>query len=196
MFKHLLFILILVGGSYYYWTTRPVNHGPGVVAPKEPVQKKLLRTKSFDHKSSTITPIAEFETESRVLSKERYHDEQAEIVPYDFVLGWGPMSDERNLDFILVKQSSRSFYWEMTKPPIPQNAMSNHSTNIHLIPSNEVIHEKLKEVRRGHVVRMKGKLVNVISQDGWEYKSSLSRSDIGKNSAEVLWIEEFRIIKP
>lgn len=194
MMKHLLFIIIIVGGGYYFWTTRPVTHGPGVMAPDKPVQTQAFGQNSFEHNNYTITPLAKFEMEVRVLSKKRYYsDTQSEIAPYDFVVGWGPMSDTRNLDHILIKQSDRFFYWEMIQPPIPREEMWKHSANMHLLPSNEIIMEKLSKVREGHIIELKGYLVKVKSEKGWILKSSLSRNDKGKSSSEVVWIEDFKI---
>lgn len=195
MFKHILFIFFLIGSGYYYWTTRPVMHGPGEVAPKEPRQKNAFGVKPIKYKTYTLSPLAAFDAEARVLSKKRYYNDRvASIAPYDFVLGWGPMSDERNLGYLLIKQSNRSFYWEMTRPPIPEQEMRQHTANIRLIPSNQKIREQLGNIRQGHIIKVQGYLVKIRSDDGWQIKSSLSRKDRGKNSAEVVWIEEFRIL--
>jgi len=194
MLKHILFIALLVGGGYFFWTTRPVTHGPGVVAPSEPTQRHAFGIRNIDYKTYEIEPLAEFNIEARVLSKKRYSDKMSEVAPYDFVLGWGPMSDERNLEHMLIKQSDRYFDWQMTKPPIRITDMINHSANVHLAPSTSVIEKKLGEVRNGHVVRIKGFLVKIDSEDGWSIKSSLRRNDYGKESSEVIWIKEFEIL--
>lgn len=194
MFKHLFFILLLVGSGYYFWTTRPVTHGPGVVAPTEPTQRHAFGVQEIEYKSYSIDPLAEFTIEARVLSKKKYSDKMAEVAPYDFVLGWGPMSDERTLNEILIRQSDRYYHWEMTKPPIPQPEMVKHSANIHMAPSSQNISDMMEKVRQGHIVRIKGYLVKIDSDNGWSVKSSLSRGDYGKKASEVLWIKEFTIL--
>lgn len=194
MVKHLIFIVILAAGGYYFWTTRPVTHGPGVVAPTEPSQRHAFGVQPINFKTYDIRPLAEFNIEARVLSKKKYSDRLGELAPYDFVLGWGPMSDERNLDHILIKQSDRYFQWEMTTPPIPRSEMINHSANMHLAPANQEIQAKLDAVRQGHVVQIKGYLVKINSGDGWSIKSSLTRKDYGKKASEIIWIKEFHIL--
>lgn len=194
MLKHIVFIAILVGGGYFFWTTRPITHGPGVVAPSEPTQRNAFGIRNIDYKTYEIDPMAEFNIEARVLSKKRYTDRMAEAAPYDFVLGWGPMSDERNLDQMLIKQSDRYFNWEMTSRPIPQMEMIKHTANVHLIPSSQEIEDKMAMVRQGHVIQIKGFLVEIKSDNGWSLKSSMKRNDFGKDASEVVYIKEFNIL--
>jgi len=195
MLKHLLFIAILVAGGYYYWITRPITHGPGEVAPKEPVQEKAFGIKDIQYKDFTIVPLAKFNMEARVLAIKRYYaDERTDLFPYDVVFGWGPMSDERNLDHMLIKQSDRDYKWEMTKPPIPMDKMALYSENMHLISSNQMIEEKIGELRPGHVVKINGYLVKASSEKGWTVTSSLTRSDKGRGSSEIIWVKELEIL--
>ncbi|MDZ7714888.1 MAG: hypothetical protein U5J95_01625 [Balneolaceae bacterium] len=195
MLKHLLFSVLIIAGGYYYWTTRPITHGPGEMAPNKPKQEKAFGVKDIQHKNYTVSPLAKFEMQARVLAKKAYYaDKQSDILPYDVVFGWGPMSDERNLDHILIKQSNRDYKWEMTRPPIPEKQMKLYSANMHLIPANLMIKEKLGELREGHIVKIKGLLVKVSSDKGWEIKSSLSRIDSGSKANEVVWIESLEIL--
>lgn len=194
MIKHIIFIALVVGGTFYYWTTRPVTHGPGVVAPSEPVQREAFGVKPIKFDEYTINALAEIELEARVLSKKRYYyDKYADVAPYDFVFGWGAMSDEKNLNPILVKQSDRNFYWEMIEPPISEHLMRRNSANMHLIPSSDKIADQLGDVREGHVVKLEGYLVKVSSEEGWVLKSSLTRRDVGDKASEVVWITDFSI---
>lgn len=196
MIKHFLFIVLMIGGVYYYWTTRPVAHGPGVVAPETPVQEATYKAEKFTYKNFEITPKANINLEARVLSiKNYYFDRYSELTPTDIVVGWGPMSDERNLSSLMVRQSDRSFFYEMTKPPIKKHAMWQHASNMHLIGSTQQIRDKINSLREGHVIRIEGYLVNATSpKEGWTFKSSLRRDDIGKNSTELVWIKSLTIL--
>ena len=195
MLKHLIFSVLIIAGGYYYWTTRPITHGPGEMAPNEPKQVKVFSAKDILHKNYTISPLAKFDMQARVLAKKQYYvEDQSDILPYDIVFGWGPMSDEKHLDEILIKQSNRTFSWEMTQPPIPLKKMKRYSANMHLIPASPKIKDILADLRQGHIVKIKGYLVKVASNNGWSIKSSLTRSDGGKNSNEVIWIEELEIL--
>lgn len=195
MIKHLLFIVLLCGGVYYYWVTKPIEHGPGVVAPETPVQEAVFNTDKLDYKSFDIKPKANIKLEARILSiKNYYFDKYSDLSPTDVVFGWGPMSDERNLNSIMVRQSDRSFYWEMANPPIEQQKMWQHATNMHLIGSTQKIRDKIGSLRKGHVVKLAGYLVNAQSPEGWSLKTSMSRKDIGDNSSELVWVKSLTIL--
>jgi len=195
MLKHLLFIALLFGGAYYYWTTRPVTHGPGIVAPDSPVQEKAFGAKNKDFKGIRIIPKAKIKLEARILSMKNYYfDTFSDLTPTDIVFGWGPMSDETNLNTIMVKQSDRSFYFEMTNPPIPQEKMWQHTANMHLIGPTQKIRNKISSLRKGQIIRINGYLVNAKAPEGWTLKTSLSRTDIGKDSSELVWIKSLSIL--
>lgn len=191
----MLFLILIVGGVYYYWTTRPVTHGPGVVAPKAPVQEKAFNTDKLKFKDIEINPQAKFKLEARVLSIEKYYfDTYSDLTTTDVVFGWGPMSNEKNLESLLVRQSNRSFYWEMATPPIEKEKMWQHASNMHLIGSTQKIRDQISSLREGHVVKLEGYLVHAKSPEGWSLKSSLSRDDIGNDSSELVWIKSISIL--
>lgn len=195
MIKHLLFIALLCGGVYYYWTTSPIEHGPGVVAPEAPVQEAAYNTNQFEYEGIEIIPQATIKLEARVLAKKNYYfDKYSDLIPSDIVFGWGPMSDERNLKSLMVRQSDRSFYWEMIRPPIPEAEMWRHAANMHLVGSTQKIRDKISNLRKGQIVEIEGFLVNAVSPDGWTIKSSLRRDDIGNNSSELVWINSLTIL--
>lgn len=195
MIKHLLFIVLLCGGVYYYWTTRPVEHGPGEVAPNTPVQEVTYNADKLEFKGIDVNPRAKINLEARVLSiKNYYFDKYSDLIPTDVVFGWGPMSDERNLNSLMVRQSDRSFYWEMTKPPIKQTEMWKHAANMHLIGPTQEIRDKISSLREGQIVKIEGFLVNARSPDGWVLKSSLKRDDIGDDASELVWINSLTIL--
>ena len=195
MVKHIFFILLMIAGGYYFWNTRPVVHGPGEVAPNEPMQQQAYGINDIDHNEFKLSPFAKIDIEARLLSKKKYfEDREAGFSPYDFVLGWGPMSDERNLDKILIKQSDRFYHWEMIEPPIPINEIRTNSANVRLISPNSEISEKLQNLRLGQIIRIKGYLVEVHSNEGWSIKSSSLRTDAGKEASEIIWIRELSIM--
>ena len=56
-----------------------------------------------------------------------------------------------------------------------------------------MISKIIKNVRTGHVVALEGYLVKVDSQDGWWWRSSLTRNDTGNGACEVVWVNEVEI---
>jgi hypothetical protein len=67
------------------------------------------------------------------------------------------------------------------------------SANMHLIPATKAIEKKLKNLRPGNVVALKGYLVDVQGEGGFSWKSSLTREDTGNGACELIWVEEVEI---
>lgn len=187
----LVFFVAYVGFSW--WSGRPIVHGPGAVAPDEPLQEATER-EAFSFKDYRIYPLAEYHIRARVLGKEKYNfGREAELSPYDLALGWGRMSDEDVLVSIKIKQSGRFYYWSTKRFPIPKKEIEMSSANTHIIPADEFIEKELKKVRQGHIVEIRGYLVRVQAKDGWRWISSLSRKDTGNGACEVLYAEELEM---
>lgn len=181
-------------GGIWWWSGRPVAQPPGILAPQDPLQTAPESTATWTFHDHTLTPLAAFEIHARVLSVERYHfDRAAELSPVDLALGWGPMSDSRILEAFSIDQRDRWYFWRAAHMPIPEGEVIGHSANMHMIPENDSIARRLKAARVGQVVHLKGKLVRVDGKDGWHWISSLSRTDTGDGSCEVIWVESAQV---
>jgi len=186
-------IIILI--SYNRWTSRPITHEPGIIAPQSPIQQKVTHVEPFNYKTFKITPLAKFSIEAMVLSRKRYYfGRAAKLVPVDLALGWGPMSDERILKLIKITQSNRFYYWFVKSYPIPKQDIISHSANMHLIPVNSDIRSKIKKTRKGSLVKFSGYLVKATCDDGWQWNSSLRRDDAGNGACELVWVDEFELL--
>lgn len=192
MWQKLLLAALIGYGAWHWWQTRAVKHGPGEVAPAEPMQIETDDARAFAYKRFRITPLADFRLEARVLGTERYSlGPESELAPIDVAFGWGPMSDNTVIDKLRISQGNRfyMYFWE-GEPPIPLNQIVSHSANMHMIPSSPEIEQRLERLRKGSVVALKGKLVQVDSDDNWHWRSSLSRTDSGAGACELVWVEE------
>jgi len=147
----------------------------------------------FQHKDYKIIPRRTFYLEARVLSKRRYRTgREAQLAPFDLALGWGPMSDDTILKDIKITQSNRWYYYKYKlPPPLAKKEIISHSGNMHLIPANNTILNQIRKVRPGQVVELEGYLVSVGAEEGWKWNSSLSRTDTGSGSCEVVWVDDF-----
>ncbi len=172
------------------WESGPISHPPGQLAPDAPLQR-ALNTPAFSHEGLSLTPRAEFEVRARVLSSEPYYlDAGASISPRDLALGWGPMSDQAVLDHIKVSQGARWYYLRWDLPaPIPESVIMGHSGNMHMVPAESWIKNELGDVRAGQVVELRGMLVDVDRDDGWAWRTSLSRDDVGDGSCEIFYVQ-------
>lgn len=186
-----LLLLICAVGAFFAWRERPIERSPGVLAPDPPLQRPLGADAPVFHKDRyQIRALAEFALEARVLARENYRfDAGAELVPTDLALGWGSMSDSAVLAEIAIHQRNRFYYWLTATFPIPRRDIEAHSANMHLIPASRVVADQIKAVRPGHVLSLSGYLVEARRDDGWQWRSSLSREDTGAGACELVWVE-------
>jgi len=175
---------------------RPIAHGPGVVAAREPVQQPVARDAPvFAKDGFRVAALASFELEARVLRSKSYCCGGPDrLAPVDVAFGWGKMSDEAVLARIDVSQSGRFYYWRYEgSPPLPHREIELSSANMHLIPATKAIEKKLKNLRPGNVVALKGYLVDVQGEGSFRWKSSLTREDTGGGACELVWVEELEV---
>jgi len=191
---YLLFgILVLIGFSKI---TGRVKLPPGIMAPEVPRQIDLDDRPSFQHQNSTITPLADFSLQAKVLSKKRYFwGRGARLAPYDLALGWQKMSDEAILEHFMISQSNRWYRWSAKKLPISKREVINSSANMHLIPADKDVAKNIRKIKIGQIISLQGYLVRVNSPSGWYWQSSMSRKDSGSNSCEVIFVTEFTAIE-
>jgi hypothetical protein len=182
-------LLALLLGAWW-WQGRPVSQSPGILAPLDPVQTEPDSKATWTFHGHRITPLAHFELRARVLSVERYRfDRAAELSPVDFALGWGPMSDSRVLAAFNIRQQDRWYFWSSGNLPIPAVEVVSHSANMHMIPANRSVERRLLAVKPGQLLELRGQLIRADGKDGWHWVSSLSRTDTGDGSCEVVWVE-------
>jgi hypothetical protein len=187
--------LLLLIGAYQCWDNREVSQPPGVLAPRPPIQKAIAKPEPFEFKGYRIIPLASFEIEARVLSRERYRfGREADLSPIDLALGWGPMSAGNVIDDLKISQSNRYYRWRSNDLPIPAKAISRHSANMHIVPAADAIEDELMKIRKGHVVRLGGYLIKVRAPDGWHWRSSLTRNDTGDGACELVLVDRIAIL--
>ena len=175
---------------------RPIARGPGVVAAREPAQRQLGRDAPvFAKEGFRVAALASFEMEARVLHSKNYCCGGSDrLAPVDVAFGWGRMSDEAVLARIDVSQSGRFYFWRYEgPPPIPHREIERSSANMHLIPATKAIEKRLKNLRPGNVVALKGYLVDVRGEGGFRWTSSLTREDTGGGACELIWVEELEV---
>jgi len=67
------------------------------------------------------------------------------------------------------------------------------SANMHLIPANAAVEKTLGKAREGASVRLTGFLVQATDPSGWRWTSSLTRSDSGAGSCELVFVESAQV---
>ncbi|GAB3099317.1 hypothetical protein [Lysobacter terrae] len=145
---------------------------------------------AFQLRAATLTPLAGFSIDARVLSRRDYRsDREAELSPVDLALGWGRMRNDDVLARLDISQSARWYHYHYSgEPPIPQNEIDRSAANMHMIPASDDIASTLREVEAGERVRIDGWLVEAQAPDGWRWRSSTSRDDTGGGACEVIYV--------
>ena len=188
-----LFVGILVLG--YLLPEPSVERPPGVLVPEDPRQDTAGRRDPWAFKGYKLTPLASFDIRARVIFKEPYWSgREADLSPLDLTVGWGLMSDQTVIRQLRLSRARRSFWWmpqtSFTRDNIKE--IIRHSANIHLIPATDPLARDLKALRPGHIVTMGGTLVEATGADGWKWRSSLTRDDVGDGACELMWVEWMR----
>lgn len=184
---------LIIGGlllGFYLWSGREISRPVGVLVAEEPVQREVYRPRTEEKAGYRIAFLASFDVRARVLATERYwFDRGAALSPVDLTLGWGAMSNSEVLQRLTISQGGRFYRWSATTLPVPRQVIERQSANMHMIPANADIERRLKGLRAGSLVRINGYLVEVTGQDGFRWKSSLTRNDTGGGACELLWVE-------
>jgi hypothetical protein len=192
-----IFLAIALASVAYWYYHRPITYPPGILVASDPEQTAVISSeKPFDYRAFHLRPLAHFALDARVLHRKTYqYDRQAQLVPLDLALGWGPMSDQRVLNQVKITQSMR-FYWFEYKmpPPIPKEEIISHSTNVHIIPSTSAIASRCKSLRTGSLVHLSGELVEATGPGIGTWRSSLSRTDTGNGACELMWVTDMSIL--
>jgi len=188
-------LVLLAGMALRDWSMREIEHPPGILVPERPSQVDLENSAIVTIDSYRLKPRADIQIRARVLSREDYSwGDEADLSPVDLALGWGVMSDQAVLDRISIKQSGRWYYTRYELPaPIPDQAIIQNSGNMHMIPANDWVRKKLKKIRRGDIVQLRGQLVDIDGDSGWRWRTSLSRNDTGGGSCEIVYLQDILV---
>jgi hypothetical protein len=192
-FKTVLWGMALFCAIYIYYSTQEIHHPKGILIHNPPLQY-ATDAQPFQKENYTITPVQSYELEGRVLSTKNYYfGREADLSPLDLAVGWGEMSDEINVQAIPLKQTGRFALWGSGPFPLSYEAMNTQLSNMHLIPASPLLEKRLKSIKKGHIVEIKGYLVNVRAPDGWYWNSSLTRTDWSNGACELMYVTSVTI---
>ena len=200
-----VWIFIVVALAGLAWAGRPGSTAaPGgtsstaacVLPPAafgaEPVQGRVPGdARPFRRGEFTVSPLASFSIEARVLSREDYSfGPESAISPTDLALGWQRMADPAVYEPLGIRQSGRwyRYRWDAGGPPIPLREIVRSSANMHIVPADPDVERALDGVRAGQMVRLQGWLIEARRDDGWRWRSSLTREDSGDGACELIYV--------
>ena len=106
-------------------------------------------------------------------------------------VGLEPLASEQ--ETATFSQSGRWYRYKTKQWAIPKKEVVEHSANMHIIPSTAELESKLNAIVVGQVINLAGSLVHIKAQDGWKWKSSMTRKDSGAGSCEVIWLTSLEL---
>ena len=187
---------LAIFAAYKLYSRREITRAPGVLVAEDPEQHDIESGAIIERGEFHLRPRAEFSATVRILHREDYSvGALAKLVPTDFAVGWGPMSDSAVLADIEISQGNRFYYWRTENWPIDRSGIETHSANWHVIPENSLVSGVLGRLRAGSVVELRGQLVDIEGGEGG-MRTSLSRGDTGAGACEILLAESARIAEP
>ena len=169
-------------------------------AAEEPVQGAVeeapIVLSRRDHLVS-LTPRATYRITGYAVDTSReLLDDWDFVAPMDVALAWGPVADPAVLRKVSFHLSRRyvSYRWR-EDPGVAPGVLASHIANHHLIPADDSVSEALDGVRRGNLVTLVGRLVDVEIRDpagrvAAKMRTSLSRADTGNGACENVYVEE------
>jgi hypothetical protein len=182
-------VALAIFAGYQLYSRREIAHAPGVLAASDPEQRDIDSAALIERGEFHLRPRAEFSATVRILRREDYSvGALAKLVPTDFAVGWGPMSDSAVLADVEISQGNRFYYWRTENWPIERADIETHSANWHVIPENSSVSGVLDRLRAGSVVELRGQLVDIEGGDGG-MRTSLTRGDTGAGACEILLAE-------
>jgi hypothetical protein len=185
---------LLLAGIYRWYSTRDIERAAGVLAAEDPVQVTVDSRRDIERDGFRLIPRAEFSATVRVLHREDYSiGPLAGLVPTDFAVGWGPMSDSTVLADIEISQANRFYFWRTDTWPIERREIELHSANWHVIPENEAVRAVLSRLRAGSLVELRGQLVDIEGTEA-RMSTSLTRTDTGAGACEILLASSARVM--
>lgn len=188
----LSFIVLTIAAVWWWWPWSEIKQPPGVLAPGAPMQRDFGGKFLGEMKGWRIQGVAEYELRGRVLGSKRYWSgPTADIAPVDVAIGWGRLSDSAVLDKLTITMGNRFFFyeWEDT-PPVSESEMEVSMANNHIISGNAEVRSVIRWLRPGHIVVLKGYLVDATQMGVDTWMSSRRRDDTGNGACEIFYVEQ------
>ena len=188
----LAFLLVFIAAKYVAY--RGLAHEPGVLIEDLP-SLELINERDIFYRAHSLSPRAKVSLKARVLGTITYEDDRPAIIcKTDLALGWGYMSDSQVLDKMTYFQTERYFVWQANRPPIPPKTITASFANMHIIPADERIAQRVQRIVAGQLIQLEGRLVDVAGPDGWLWPTSLKWDDKNTGSCEIIYVESISVL--
>jgi hypothetical protein len=145
-----------------------------------------------------ITPLANYVLRGVVVSSESYRTGwNAELSPCDVAMVWGELAAGDTWRTLAWSQSGRWYFWKWHgQQPFADEIVVRDSSNTHVVPASPNLASAARTLTAGDIAELAGELVRIDGRKGQEkvwWKSSLSRTDTGDGSCELLYLRRLRV---
>src|SRR5262245_33281562 len=201
----------VVGAVYLSLRDEPLPEASVIdaaLAEGEPVQTATDQapfTTVIDGYTYAITPRAAYDIAGLVVSHHRgdawfnmYHAADPGNVE-DVCVVWGEVIANGSYRKVSFSSGEFTCYYSWSgvlTPPFNPEKMSNN----HVIPADGAIARRIRAIRTGDQIRMRGLLVDYAVSSGgrdvFTRRTSLTRKDTGNGACEILYVTEFEVIRP
>ncbi|MBR1853395.1 MAG: hypothetical protein IJ794_09690 [Lachnospiraceae bacterium] len=197
--KMFLLLLIVVGAVVF--SRGNTGRQRAVAGIKDPVQTVATgQTKRVVDGYDVIIQFQyAYDIKALVVSTHNYSGSGIgdKLSPKDLALAWGDVAANNKVIDFHWKQSGRWYSWRVNSESEINKVggiqgVTEHSSNNHMIPADDIIEKQIKKIKVGDYVRLTGYLVNIDGKhsDGrtFYWDSSTTRSDSGAHSCEVMYV--------
>jgi hypothetical protein len=192
-------LLLVVAGC----GPRPVSEDAGPIDVSQPPEQTALdgadpiRLEAAGYEF-VITPLARYVVRGVVVSRESYHTGwNASLSPCDVALVWGELAEDGAWHRLSWSQSGRWYYWRWHGlRPFSNEEVVRNSSNTHVVPASPDLGSAARSLSPGDIAELSGELVRIDGRKGGQtvwWKSSLSRTDTGDGSCELLYLRRLRV---
>jgi hypothetical protein len=146
----------------------------------------------------TLIRAAQYKINGCAISKEYYSEGWDSIIsPVDLLIVWGKLADPEYHKYITFAHGNRWYHykWKGETPGDPAYIIT-HSSNNHILPANGNIYRAIKQIKKRDQIVLEGFLVNVkgtFKGRPVSWNTSLTRTDTGNGSCELLYVSKVRI---
>lgn len=195
-------VIVFAALALLIYKNNPVTGGVSdrsVVGIRDPIQKKSsgkIETTAAGY-DVTIKFKYSYDIEALVVHTKNYSGTSMvnKLSPKDLALAWGEAAEKNGDINFHWGQSGRWYHWSVNSEDtakISIDAISKHSANNHLIPSDDIIRKQIMRIKTGDHIRLEGYLVDVRGEkdDGswYTWNSSETRNDTGDGACEIIYV--------
>lgn len=172
---------------------------------KEPLQIETTRDKFNVEKKGvnyTIEPLYEYELWGLVVSEhdarkafDYYHDKWKDYLNVkDLCVIWGDNLEDENYKKLKYKNGSFTCFVKTDKTDVWQAFHTDSLSNNHLITADPALVKEIRKARKGDQIYFKGYLAKYSNDKGFNRGTSTTRTDMGGNAYETVFVEKFETL--